>query len=74
MSSTRPTPEQLEIELPTILTRHDRARFVKEARRRRAEESAKLFRALGRGLARLGRGLAAPPAACRPIQRSGEQA
>jgi len=55
--STQPTPEHLEIELPEI-TRRDRARFVKEARRLRAEEMDKLFSSLGRGLARLGRALA----------------
>lgn len=68
MSATQPTPDHLGIELPTI-TRRDRARFVKEARRRRAEEMDKVFASLGRGLARLGRALAAPPALRRPAQR-----
>jgi hypothetical protein len=51
------TPTRFSSELPEI-TRRDRARFVKEARRRRAQELDKLFRAVGRGLARLGRAFA----------------
>jgi hypothetical protein len=51
-------PTRLSPELPEI-TRRDRARFVKEARRRRAQELDKLLRAVGRGLARLGRALMA---------------
>jgi hypothetical protein len=65
MSATKPALEHLEIELPAI-TRRDRARFVKEARRLRAEEAAKLFRAIGRGLARLGRALTTTSASHRP--------
>ncbi|MFZ1430973.1 MAG: hypothetical protein WAS21_29950 [Geminicoccaceae bacterium] len=45
--------------LPDI-TRRDRARFVKEARRLRAAELDRLFRAAGRGVVRLGRALGAP--------------
>lgn len=45
--------------LPDI-TRRDRARFVKEARRLRAAEFERLFDAAGRGLLRLGRALSAP--------------
>ena len=55
-------------ELPQI-TRRDRARFVKEARRLRAAETDKLFRAVGRGLARLGRALISPAAARQPTGR-----
>jgi hypothetical protein len=51
--------EAFQFELPD-LTRQDRARFVKEARRRRAEEMDKLVRAAGRGIARAFRALAAP--------------
>jgi hypothetical protein len=50
-------------------TRHDRARSVKEARRLRAAETDELFRAVGRGLARLGRALVSPLPARRPIRR-----
>lgn len=46
-------------ELP-LVTRHDRAEFVKEGRRWRAEEGDKLSRSLGHGLARLSRALAQP--------------
>jgi hypothetical protein len=63
--SAQPTPDVFA--LPEI-TRHDRSRFVKEARRRRAEEMGKLFASLGRGLARLGRAWATP-ALRRPAQR-----
>jgi hypothetical protein len=45
-------------ELPEI-TRRDRARFVKEARRLRAAEIDKLLSTIGRGVARLGRALMA---------------
>jgi hypothetical protein len=60
---TRFSSELLEI------TRRDRARFVKEARRRRAQELDKLFRAVGYGLARLGRALTSPLPARRPTHR-----
>jgi hypothetical protein len=60
---TRFSSELLEI------TRRDRARFVKEARRRRAQELDKLFRAVGRGLARLARALTSPLPARRPTHR-----
>lgn len=43
-------------ELPQI-TRRDRARFVKEARRLRAAEIDKLLSTIGRGVARLSRTL-----------------
>jgi hypothetical protein len=55
--STMPTPATFAAELPEI-TRADIARFVKEGRRRRAEETDKLFRSAGRSIARLGRALA----------------
>ena len=45
-------------ELPQI-TRRDRARFVKEARRLRAAEIDKLLSTIGRGVARLSRTLMA---------------
>ena len=64
MSTTHTT---FAAELPEI-TRADIARFVKEGRRLRAEETDKLFRSAGRGIARLGRALATPPAASRPAQ------
>jgi hypothetical protein len=70
MSATQPTPDHFGIELPEI-TRRDRTRFVKEARRLRAEETAKLFSSLGRGLARLGRALATPLAAALRPDRGG---
>ena len=54
--STMPTPATFVAELPEI-TRADIARFVKEGRRRRAEETDKLFRSAGRGIARLGHAL-----------------
>ena len=62
------TPTRFSSELPEI-TRRDRARFVKEARRRRAQELDKLFRAVGCGLARLGRALISPLPARRPTHR-----
>ena len=65
--STTPTPAPFAAELPEI-TRADIARFVKEGRRRRAEETDKLFRSAGRGIVRLGRALATPLAASRPAQ------
>jgi hypothetical protein len=58
-------PTRFSSELPEI-TRRDRARFVKEARRLRAAETDKLCRAVGHGLARLGRALVSPAAARRP--------
>jgi hypothetical protein len=45
--------EPFVLELPDI-TRQDRVQFVKEGRRRRAEEIDKLLRAAGHGIARLG--------------------
>ena len=54
--STMPTPATFAAELPEI-TRADIARFVKEGRRRRAEETDKLFRSAGRSIARLGHAL-----------------
>ena len=41
------------------ITRRDRARFVKEARRLRAAEIDKLLSIIGRGVARLSRALVA---------------
>ncbi len=64
MSTTHTT---LAAELPEI-TRADIARFVKEGRRLRAEETTKLLRSAGRGIVRLGRALVAPLAASRPAQ------
>jgi hypothetical protein len=52
--STGQHHEAFALELPDI-TRQDRARFVQEGRRRRAEEIDKLLRAAGNGIARLGR-------------------
>jgi hypothetical protein len=49
--STTPTGATFKVELPEI-TRADIARFVKEGRRRRAEETDKLFRTIGHGLVR----------------------
>ena len=43
-----------------VITRRDIDRFVLEGKRLRAQEGDKLGRAAGRGLARLGRALAAP--------------
>jgi hypothetical protein len=57
--STKHTHEVLATELPRI-TRHDLARFVNKGRRMRDEESDKLFRSLGRGMARLSSALAQP--------------
>jgi hypothetical protein len=65
-------PTRFSSELPEI-TRRDRARFVKEARRLRAAETDKLFRAVGRGLARLGRALAAPVTAGRSMPSAAEK-
>lgn len=45
--------------LPDI-SRRDRAQFVKEARRLRAAEVDRLFRAAGHGIVLLGRALSAP--------------
>jgi hypothetical protein len=64
MSTTHTT---FAAELPEI-TRADIARFVKEGRRLRAEETDKLFRSAGRGIVRLGRALATTLAASRPTQ------
>ena len=64
MSTTHTT---FAAELPEI-TRADIARFGKEGRRLRAEETTKLLRSAGRGLARLGRALATPLAASRPTR------
>ena len=61
-------PTRFSSELPEI-TRRDRARFVKEARRRRAQELDKLVRAAGRGLARLSRALVSLLPARRPTHR-----
>jgi hypothetical protein len=58
--STTPTGTTFEVELPEI-TRADIARFVKEGRRRRTEETDKLFRAIGRGTVRILRAVAALP-------------
>ena len=57
--STTPTPATFAAELPE-LTRADIARFVKEGRRRRAEETDKLFRSAGRGIVRLSRAVTQP--------------
>jgi hypothetical protein len=54
MSAT-PTGPALKVELLDI------ARFVKEGRRRRAEENDKLFHAIGRGTVRMLRAVAALP-------------
>jgi hypothetical protein len=69
--STTHIPAPFAAELPEI-TRADIARFVKEGRRRRAEETDKLFRSAGRSIVRLGRTVgdaaallgAAPPGRC----------
>jgi hypothetical protein len=45
------------VELPRITVR-DLAAYAREGKRRRDEEIAKLFRAAGRGLARVARGTA----------------
>ncbi len=58
--STTPIGTTFKVELPEI-TRADIARFVKEGRRRRVEESDKLFRAIGRGTVRMLRTVAALP-------------
>ena len=59
--STAPTSRSApKVELPDI-TRADIARFVKEGRRRRAEETDRLFRSIGHGLARMLRAVAALP-------------
>jgi len=56
------TPRDRQLDLPAI-TRRDIDRFILEGKRLRAREGDKLIRAAGRGLARLGRFLAAPVAA-----------
>lgn len=43
------------------LSRRDRVRIAREAGRLRAEAMTELIRAIGRGLKRLGRSIAAPP-------------
>ncbi len=53
--------------LPEI-TRADIARFVREGRRLRAEETDKLLRSAGRRIVRLGRALATPLAASWPAR------
>ncbi len=58
--STTPTPATFAAEPPEI-TRADIARFVAEGRRLRAEETDKLFRSAGRGIARLGRAVMVLP-------------
>ena len=58
--STTLTPATFAAELPEI-TRADIARFVKEGRRRRAEETDKLFHSAGRSIVRLGRAVMALP-------------
>jgi hypothetical protein len=58
--STTPTPAPFAAGLPEI-TRADIARFVEEGRRRRAEETDKLFRSAGRGITRLGRAVMVLP-------------
>jgi hypothetical protein len=56
------TPDRDPFGLPEI-SRRDRARFVKEARQRRAEQFDRLFRPAGRRLTReLGRLLQRPAA------------
>lgn len=57
--STIQTPLRPWPELPDI-SRHDRARFVKEARRLRAAQFDRLFAAAARGLARLGHAVVRP--------------
>ncbi len=56
------------------ITRRDRARFVKQARRRRAKEFDQLFASLSHRLARLGCALAMLPALPRPAQGGAGQA
>ena len=58
--STTPTGATFKVELPEI-TRADIARFVKEGRRRRAEETDKLFRTIGHGFTRVLRAMVALP-------------
>ena len=70
MSTTHTT---LAAELPEI-TRADIARFGKEGRRLRAEETTKLLRSAGRGIVRLGRAPATPLAAARPTRGGMERA
>jgi hypothetical protein len=60
--STEHRRDASPFELPDV-TRQDLARFVKEARQRRAAETDKLLRAAGRGIARLGRAVLARAAA-----------
>jgi hypothetical protein len=58
--STTPTPATFAAELPEI-TRADIARFVKEGRRRSAEETDKLFRSASRCIVHLGHAVMALP-------------
>ena len=56
---TKPSHALIPADQPEI-TRLDRARFVKEAKRLRADGFDRLFAALGRSFARFGQALAAP--------------
>ena len=55
--STIHTRGGLDTELP-VITRRDIDAYIREGKRLRAEETNKLLRAAGRGLARLGRAVA----------------
>ena len=66
-------PSQEVLASPAI-TRRDRARFVKQARRRRAKEFDKLVSSLRHRLARLGCALAMLPALPRSAQGGAGQA
>ena len=62
-TTTAPSPARerdgFPVELPrTRITVRDLAAYAREGKRRRDEEIAKLFRAAGRGLARVARGTA----------------
>jgi hypothetical protein len=59
--STKPSGEVFRTELRP-LSHGEVARIVRQAELMRAEHVAWLFRSLGRGVARLARALAAPPA------------
>jgi hypothetical protein len=59
MTTTNTNPRVRQTDLP-VITRRDIDRFILEGKRLRAREGDKLVRAAGRGLARLGRALAAP--------------
>ena len=58
-TTTDHAPRDRQLDLP-VITRRDIDRFVLEGKRLRAQEGDKLVRAASRGLARLGRALAAP--------------